>query len=372
MEPCVSRNRKTTFNILVPAGMSRRRILQIAGASVLSAAAPMGIRTADAQAKRTLNYFTWETFSREIFQKDALDRLGFEIKPTLFASSDEMIAKLRSGGGRLYDMCVPVHSHVALAAEVGVIEPLDKSKLTNLAQVFPEFREMPDWNPGGKCYGVPFVWGANAMAFDRRVTGELDSVDALFDPKYKGKIGMRDSSDDSLAVAAFKLGIKAPFDMGERELQECKKLLIAQKPLVRTYWRSIADARAGLGSGELAVTWSYLSLVAPLRAAGVDVGWVWPKEGAVGWTEAFTPVKGTKNLDAVTQYANYSIGPDYGQLLAEKTRYATSSGDAVKRLDPALVKDLGIDVTKLKLLTFIKIPENHKRHVEIWNEVKNA
>jgi spermidine/putrescine-binding protein len=366
------RKDETEFRILAPKCISRRKLFQLAGVAAGSAmAGRLGIQSASAQS-RHLNYFTWETFSREIFQKDAQERLGISIKPTLYASADEMVAKLRAGGGRLYDMCVPVHSHVKIAAQVGVIEPLDRSKLTNLGQVFTEFRDMPDWSVDGKTYGVPFVWGANALAFDRKVTGELDSVEALFDPKWKGKIGMRDSHEDSLAIAAFKLGIERPFGMDERELQECKKLLVAQKPLVRTYWKSIADARAGLGSGELAVSWAFLSLVAPLRAAGVDIGWVWPKEGAVGWTEAFTPVKGTRNLDLVTEYANYSIGPDYGQLLAEKTRYATSSSDAVKRLDPGLVKDLGIDPSRLKLLSFIKIPDNLNRYMEIWNEVKNA
>jgi len=366
-------NEKINIDILVPRGMSRRSMLKMVGLSAFSASlAPSFSSPAFAQTKGTLNYFTWETFSREIFQVDSRKRLGIQITPTLYSGPDEMIAKLRAGGGRLYDMCVPIHSHVKLAADAGVIEPFDKAKLTNVSQVLPEFRQMPDWNPDGKCYGIPFVWGANAMAFDRKVAGELDSLEALFNPKFAGKIGMRDSHEDSLAVAAFKLGIKEPFAMDEKELAECKKLLISQKPLVRTYWKSIADARAGLGSGELAVTWSYLSVVAPLRAAGVDVGWVWPKEGAVGWTEAFTPVKGTKKLDLVTEYANYSIGPDYGQLLAEKTRYATSSADAVKRLDPALVVDLGIDTSKLKTLSFIKLPKNNSRYMEVWNEVKNA
>ena len=35
--------------------------------------------------------------------------------------------------------------------------------------------------------------------------------------------------------------------------------------------------------GEVVIAWTFLAVVAPLRAAGVDLGWAWPKEGAIGW-----------------------------------------------------------------------------------------
>jgi spermidine/putrescine transport system substrate-binding protein len=210
------------------------------------------------------------------------------------------------------------------------------------------------------------------MAFNRKVTGEIDSLDALFDPKWKGRIALRDEPEDSLGLAALKLGIKEPYNMEEKELQEVKKLLISQKPLLRAYWKNVADVQNMLASGEVVVAWTFLTLIEPLKKAGIDAGWVWPKEGAIGWSEAISAVKGTRKLSLVEEYANYTLSPEHGEMMARYLGYAPSSKAAVDRLEPQLVKDLGIDPTKVNRLTFKGNPKDRSRWNDIWNEVKAA
>lgn len=362
-----------SLNVLVPAGMTRRRFLQLLGAT--GAAAGAGALTAPAPAPAqagTLNYFTWSAWATEPFVADG-KRLGFDLRPTFYSSSDEMVAKLRGGGTKLYDMIVPVQHYVKLLADNDLVEPMDKSKFTHLSTLFPEFVGTHHWEFGGRCYGVPFVWGANAMAYNRKeIGGDVDSLNVLFDPKWKGRVAMRDEPEDSIGVGALKLGIKKPFEMDEKALQEVKKLLISQKPLVRAYWKNVADVQNMLASGEVVAAWTFLAVIAPLRKAGVDAGWVWPKEGALGWNEAITAVRGTKNKAGVEAYANFTISPEYGVFMAKETRYATTSKAAVAKLDPKFVAELGIDTKNMARLVFKEIPPNKARWNEIWNEVKNA
>jgi len=360
-----------TLNLLLPNGISRRKVAQLLGGAGLLAAMPAGLRSAVAQ-DRSLNYFTWSSWGEKEFVEDAKAKVKIDLKSTFYSSSDEMMAKLRGGGTRLYDMIVPVQNYVEPAAKAGLIEPLNPAALTNSKDIFEQFSKSPQWRVDGKLYGIPFVWGANAMAFNRKETGELDSLNALFDPKYKGRIAIRDEPEDTLAIAALKLGIKQPYGMGEKELQEVKKLLISQKPLVRAYWKNVADVQNMLASGEVVVAWSFLAVIAPLRKAGVDVGWVWPKEGAIGWSESITPVKGTSKLKLVEEYANFTLSPEYGEFMARTTRYAPASKSAIARLEPALVKDLGIDINNVGRLVFKDIPKDKSRWNEIWNEVKAA
>jgi len=359
---------KRDLSLLLPAGMTRRQVMRALGLAGLGAAAPGAAFAQD----RTLNYFTWSSWGERPFLDDAKKRLNLDLRPTFYSSSDEMMAKLRGGGTKLYDMVVPVQSYVAPSARAGLIEPLDPARMTNVKTHFAEFQNSPQWSFQGKLYGIPFAWGANAIAFNRAVTGEIDSMDALFDPKWKGRIALRDEPEDSMGLAALKLGIKEPYSMGERELQEVKKLLIAQKPLLRAYWKNIADVQNMLASGEVVVAWTFLTLVEPLRKSGMDVGWVWPKEGALGWSEAVAAVKGTRKLDLVTEYANFSISPEYGEMMARYLGYAPASRAAVERLEPDLVTRLGIDPAHVSRLTFKDVPANRGRWNEIWNEVKAA
>jgi len=362
-----------SINILLPRGISRRSVIQLlAGtAGFGGAAGQLGISEALAQT-RALNYFTWSAFGVQEFVDDAKKKIGLELKPTFYSSSDEMMAKLRGGGTRIYDMIVPVQSYVEPSVRAGLIEPLDPASLPNTKTLFPEFQASRHWTVDGKIYGVPFVWGANALAFNRKETGDIDNMDVLFNPKFKGRIAMRDEAEDSLGLGALRLGIKKPFSMGEKELQEVKKLLISQKPLVRAYWKNFADVQNMLASGEVVVAWTFLAVIAPLRKAGIDAGWVWPKEGALGFQEAISAVKGTKNIKLVQEYANFTLSPEFGEFLARTTRYAPTSKASVERLEPQLVKDLGIDSTKVDRVVFKEIPPNKPRWEEIWNEVKAA
>jgi len=361
------------LNLLLPSGMTRRQALQALGASLgatLGAAALPG--SALAQADRTLNYFTWSSWAEKPFIEQAKEKIKIDLRPTFYSGSDEMMAKLRGGGTRLYDMIVPVQNYVPLAVRAGLLEPLDPSKLTHRSSLFPEFQNDPRWSVGGKLYGVPFVWGANAIAYNRAVTGDIESMSALFDPKWKGRIALRDEPEDSLGLAALMLGIKEPYKMDEKALQEVKKLLISQKPLLRSYWKNIADVQNMLASGEVVVAWTMLAVIAPLKKAGIDAGWVWPKEGAIGWSEAVSAVKGTRKLALVEEYANFTLSPEHGEMMARYLGYAPASKASVDRLEPELVERLGIDPKAVNRLTFKDTPPDRSRWNEIWNEVKAA
>lgn len=360
-----------TMNVLVPAGMTRRTFVRLLGAAGAGAGLLETARPRAAAAAGTLSYFTWSAWGEGPFVEDAR-KLGIDLKATFYSSSDEMVAKLRGGGTKIYDMIVPVQHYVKLLADTELIEPMDRGRLANAREVFPEFVGTSHWEFGGKFYGVPFVWGANALAYNRKVMGEVDTINALFDPKWKGRLAMRDEPEDSLGVGALKLGIKKPFEMDEKALQEVKKLLISQKPLLRAYWKNVADVQNMLASGEVVAAWTFLAVIAPLRKAEVDAGWVWPREGALGWNEAIACVRGTKNKALVEEYANRTLSADYGELMARSTRYAPTSKTAVARLEPKLVTDLGIDIKNLSRLVFKEIPANKARWNEIWNEVKSA
>lgn len=353
-------------SVLIPAGMSRRRVLQLVAGSGVAGA----VRPAAAQAA-TLNLFTYPTYASE-----PLIALGTEkklsVRTTVYSGGDEMLAKLRGGGTKLFDMVVPVHNYVELAANAGLIEPMDPAKLHNLTDVVPEFRSIPSWSPGGTFYGVPFVWGANALAFTYPQTGAVDSLDVLFDAKWKGRVSMRDDVEDAIEVGALYLGIKDPFNLDEQALQQVKKLLIAQKANNRAYWKNIADLRAMFANGEVVAAWATLSVVAPVRKNGVDIRWVWPKEGALGWSEGISAVKGTRNKAAVEAYADFTISPEYGDTLARQTLYATTSATALKQLPAELVEQLGIQPQRMCSVLFKRTPPNKARWDEIWTEVKLA
>ena len=113
------------LNLLLPAGMSRRQVMKAHGVPGLGTAAwASGAGRALAQSDRSLNYFTWSAWAEPPFVEDSKKKVSIDLKPTFYSSSDEMMAKLRGGGTKLYDMVVPVQNYVHPAARAGVIEAL--------------------------------------------------------------------------------------------------------------------------------------------------------------------------------------------------------------------------------------------------------
>jgi spermidine/putrescine-binding protein len=329
----------------------------------------MGTPRLGGAAEPALNLFTYPTYANGALIA-AGKAQGFDVRAVIYAGADEMIAKLRGGGTRLFDMIVPLHTYVKVAADADLIEPLDPARMPNLAQVAEQFRSVPGWSTGGKFYGVPFVWGANAIAYNIKETGPVDSLSILFDGKFKGRVAMRDDVEDAIAVGALYLGMKDPFDLDEKALQEIKKVMILQKANNRTYWRNIADLRTMFANREIVAAWATLSVVAPVRKNGIDIRWVWPKEGALGWTEGIAAVKGTRNHAAVEAYANFTIGPEYGEMLVRETRYATTSSGALKKIPADMIEELGIQAERMNNVRFKELPANRARWQEIWTEVK--
>ncbi len=349
--------------------VSRRGFMIAAGATAAALSAPHA--RAQAQAT-TINWYAFGTAYSEAYLLEPFTKQGNAVKQTPWTGADEMIAKIRSGGAQLFDCASIPQQFVRQMAKDGLIEPVDTANVPNLSGVFPEFKSSPYVNLDGKVLGVPWIWGANAIAFSKKRIADINSMNSLFDEKNKGRISMRDDPEDSLAVGALYLGIEEPFKMTENDLQEVKKVLLKQKPLIRSYWKSPSELQTLFANDEISVAWAQLAILSPLRSSGVDMGWVWPKEGVLGFFNGQCTLKGTTKKKEVEAFANFLVGPDYGVRLAEKTGYATTSDLARARMSPELVAKAGIDPSRLKLLKFKEIIPNRPVWQRIWDEVKAA
>lgn len=371
------------IRVLHHQGVSRRSVLAALGALPIAAlAAGCGESTPQETGAATgsassdigeIRMFTWSGFDDPELVDPFEEATKARITGTTFASSDEMISKLKGGGTAQYDIVVPEQATIPLMAEQDLIEPFDAEELGNTSELVESFQQLGNWNPGGEFFGAPFVWGANAISYDLAQTEEeIDSLDALFDPKYKGRIAMRNESLDSLAIAAMRLGFEEPFNMDSKQLEEAKKMLIAQKPLVRAYWTDVAELQGMIGSGEVALGWSFLVVIEPLKQAGVDVKWVLPKEGAVGWNEGICMVKGAKNRAGAHAFANETLSEEFGLRLARHNGYSSTNAAALSALSEEEREGLGVDMEKLPTLRFKAFPPNKAEYDSVWNEVLSA
>eukprot|EP00873_Tetraselmis_striata_P008739 jgi/Tetstr1/429003/TSEL_018978.t1 len=265
----------------------QRRSFVFGTASAMGlAAAPFGFGAGPARAaERKITWGTNEAYSRPEMLQPFTAATGIEVETALFSDPAELVTKLAAGGAGV-DMMIDGSYHVDITHDAGVLQPLDPGAIPNLDTVIPAFRDAEGLSFDGKTYGAPLLWGTDSMVYrGDMVDGEINDLGALFDSKYAGRIAMPGGLLESLIVGAIYLGIDKPFDMTAADLDAVVELLIAQKPLLRTYWNDIGDLKNLMATGEVVLAWGWAPVM-ELVKDGIDVRWGFPSQGQLGWYDA--------------------------------------------------------------------------------------
>ena len=291
-------------------------------------------------ASGPLDFLSWEGYdmpvkSVEKWKKDN----GVEIRATYIGNHDDIQAKITSGGAEGADLITYYQGYKPLYKELGILHPIDESKMPNLAGLFPFWLT----DVGGKQFfvdadgtrtGVPWTFGAIGITWDdAALPGGLTSWFDLLDPSLKGKVALPDDPLGSLTTAAHALGYD-PATVTEDQLAEIKDLLsqiIAQSKGVSP---SFGDMTTLLVSGDAVACWQGWSAMNNFaKDAGKNtVKTIIPKEG--GWTycDAYAIPSTVDNLDTAHAWVNLALDP---QVNAENAEYLVA-GVTVEAAVPLL------------------------------------
>jgi putrescine transport system substrate-binding protein len=274
--------------------MSHFRNMAIA--SVASAVlAAFGAGAASAQ-ERVVNVYNWSDYIDESVLADFTKETGIKVVYDVFDSNDLLETKLLAGGSG-YDVVVPTGPFLARQIQAGVFQKLDKAKLPNLKNMWPDIMDrLAKYDPGNE-YAVNYMWGTTGIGYNvdkvKAALGDVpvDSWDIIFKPenaeKLKGcGIHMLDASDETFAIALNYLG-KNPDSKDAADLEAAGEAYMKIRPYILSFNSSAYIDALANGDICVAVGWSGDILQAQARAAeaknGVNVNYVIPKEGTYMW-----------------------------------------------------------------------------------------
>src|SRR5439155_16426039 len=251
-------------------GEMSRRFLRIAAVAALLAAAAFTIAACgggsknkgggakgpdiNAQGEGKLNIVDWEGYTDPSFVKGFEKETGCKVNDVFAGTSDEMFTKFRSGGGGQYDLASFSGDASLRAIKSGSVAPLDTTKLTNYKDLAKQLQS-PEFNTqDGKHYGISFMWGANVLIYNAdKIKQNLDSWNALYDPKYKGKITVPNNPIQIADPALQFFGASNPYSIDQATLDKVKAKLKQQRPLVRKYWVLATDFEQLFKSGDATI-----------------------------------------------------------------------------------------------------------------------
>ncbi len=251
--------------------------------------------TAFAQGK-VVNVYNWSDYIDEEILVEFTAETGIKVVYDVFDSNDILETKLLAGSSG-YDVVVPSGGFLQRQIQAGVFQKLDKSKLSNLGNMWDKIAERTaQYDPGNE-YSVNYMWGTTGIGYNvdavkaRLGIDAVDSWSVIFDPDKISKftdcgVHILDAADEMIPAALNYLG-HDPTSQDKALIEEAGALLEAIRPHVTSFNSSAYINALADGDACLAVGWSGDVLQARDRAVeagnNVNVEYAIPSEGALMW-----------------------------------------------------------------------------------------
>jgi len=333
---------------------------------------------------KILRFYNWNDYMVPEVLTDFTKETGIKVEAPIYTSMEEMLNVVR--GGEALDVLVPSHFVLPTLIGEGLVQPLDKSKLTNLA--YADGRLMVHFNAFDpqRQYAAPYLWGTIGLAVNQpkaeaALGGRVPkSWDILFDPAISRRLatcGMTalDAPNEMLSILLNYKGLSLDRSSVRRIRQSAVPVLDALRPNLRyvdeeRYIRDLAE-------GKLCVAVSLVGNALRAREAGQPVDFFIPQEGSVMFLDSLVIPANAANPELAHEFINYLMRPEIAARLTEGLFYANFNTEAAKFLSPELAENptLNPDTTTLRRLYVIGrlSAEQEAARDEIWSRfVKGA
>ncbi|MGX9571062.1 polyamine ABC transporter substrate-binding protein [Mesorhizobium sp. f-mel] len=338
---------------------------------------------------KVVNIYNWSDYIDTSILDDFTKETGIKVVYDVFDSNEILETKLLTGGSG-YDVVVPAGPFLARQVQAGVFQKLDKSKLPNLGNMWPEvMKQLAKYDPGNE-HAVNYMWGTTGIGYNvdkvKAALGDvpIDSWDVLFNPENAAKlescgINIVDAPDELFAIAMNYLGKDGDSKKIE-DLEAGGEVYAKIRPYVRTFNSSAYIE--GLANGDICITigWSGDILQAKNRAEeannGITINYLIPKEGTLMWLDNLAIPADAKNVEEAHAFINYLMKPE---VIAKSSNYVhTANGNLAsqKLLDDAVFKNPSVypDEETLEKL-FTTSPYGHKEQrvlTRLWTRIKTG
>lgn len=222
----------------------------------------------------------------------------------------------------------------------GYCEPFDKRNMPNLKNLQPTLRSI-NYDPQ-RTYTLPWQSGGVGIGYDPRRTGRrIESVNDLFDPAFRGRVTMLQEPYDSAGLVLLGMGIDASKATIDEILKAIDKIRQAKDAgQIRRFTGN--DYTTDLSKGNVWVAVAYSGDLVQLKADNPHLEFVFPKDGAMQFTDNFMMPKKVEHPYAAETLMNYYYEPEVAAKVAAYVNYLSpvvGVKEVLERTDPELAEN---------------------------------
>ena len=242
-----------------------------------------------------------------------------EVVYSIFASNEEMYAKLKNGASKI-DLIIPSDYMVERLITEDRLAELNFDNIPNIVNIADRYRA-PDYDPRG-AYSVPYTCGLVGLIYNTAMVDPADfegevSWRILWDERYSGNLLTFNNARDTFGIAQYILGYENGATAEDDNYvnttdpsrwDEALEMLKAQKPIVQAY--VMDEVFNKMESGAAALAPYYAGDFYTMQEINEDLALVYPKEGTNIFVDAFCIPKDTPEdrKEIAEMFINFALG----------------------------------------------------------------
>jgi putrescine transport system substrate-binding protein len=349
----------------------------------------LGLVTAAAAQQRTVNVYNWSDYIDPKALDEFTKTTGIKVVYDTYDNNEIVETKLLAGKSG-YDIVVPSGPFLQRLIGAKIFRALDKSKLPNLSNQWPEVTQRLAVFDPGNAHAVNYMWGTTGIGINtkkvRDALGDipLNTWDLVLKPELASKlkacgIYMLDSPEDLFPGVLAYLGLN-PDSKRIEDLTRAGDTLFRVRGNVQKFHSS--EYINALANGDICVAVGYSGdmLQARKRAEeaknGVEISYIIPREGALMWFDSFAIPADSKNVAEAHEFINFMLRPEIAAMNTNFVSYASGNLAAKQFVKPEILNDPGIypdEATFKRLFTNTAYDERSQRTVtRLWTRVKTG
>lgn len=275
-------------------------------------------------AQPVLRVLAWPGYADPDVVQGFEKRTGAKVEVTYIDSDEALWAKFQKPQAADFDLFAVNTAELQRYLQKKLVAEIDPSAIPNLGRQLPRFAQankIPGIVQGGKRYAVPYTYAEMGLIYDRaQISSPPTSINVLWDPRYQGKVLLYNGGAHSFSLAALSLGYKTPFAIQPAQWGPLVDRLIALRRNALTFYTQLEDSIAQFQSRKAALMFANYGSqqFQQLQAAGINVGYIVPQEGALAWLDCWVITRSAHDKALAHAWINYMLEDQPGQVLVSR------------------------------------------------------
>ncbi len=219
--------------------------------------------------------------------------------------------------------------------DLGYLQEIDPEDLPTVFETMVPTLEDAAFDRGRK-FSIPWQSGMTGIWVDTAKAPEIESINDLFDPKYRGKVTFLEEMRDTVPLVMKAEGVDPEEASNDDWLKAIERIEgAAESGQLRRFTGNDYTEEMTAGNIVAAIGWSGDASI----IENPNAEWRMPTEGCVLWSDNMVIPVGAPNVGAAFGWMNFVYQPEVAAKLAEYITYVSPVEGVDELVEPELAND---------------------------------